>query len=353
MGRSRPAVAVLGGGTWGTALAHLAAESAHAARAGAGQGALLWLRDAEGADEINRERTLRRYLGDTRLSPGVRATTELGEAIEGRALVVFAIPSGAIRQVAADAGAFLTGEQVVLSATKGLEPETFARMSEVIRQETCARKVGALSGPNLAREILAGQPSATVCASRFREAIVVGAELLHGPLFRIYGNHDLAGVELAGALKNVIAIACGAAAGMGFGDNVRALIVTRGLAEIQRLGAKLGADPLTFSGLAGIGDLLATCSSPLSRNFRIGRGVAEGRPLEELTAELGEVAEGINTTRVALELGRREGVPLPILEGVHGLLFDGAEARVIMEDLMTRAARYEIDLDYTAEVAGR
>jgi len=336
-------VAVLGGGSWGSMLAHLAASN--------GAETLLWLRDEAVARAIDEESRNPRYLGDTPLDERLGATTDLEEAVRGTPLVIFAVPSSASRAVAGAAGEFLTGDQVVLSAIKGLEPETFVTMSEVLREETCARKLGAVSGPNLAKEILAGQPSATVVASRYTEVIELGAEMLHGPLFRIYGQSDIKGVELAGALKNVIAIACGVAAGLGFGHNVRALIVTRGLAEVQRLGVHLGADALTFSGLAGIGDMIVTCSSELSRNFRVGKGLAEGRELDGIVEDLGEVAEGINTTRVAHELARREGVAMPITEGVATLLAGDATAQEIMEDLMTRAARYEIDFDYSAELA--
>lgn len=271
------------------------------------------------------------------------------EAVGPADLVIFAIPSKAFREQAGRAGEFVTGDQVLLSATKGLEPDSFNRMSEVLCQETCARKVGAISGPNLAKEIVAGQPSATVVASRFREVIQVGASMLHGANFRIYGNEDVRGVELAGALKNVVAIASGTAKGLGFGANVRALLVTRGLAEIQRLGVKLGADPLTYSGLAGIGDLMVTCGSELSRNFRVGLGLAAGQPLDRILDDLGETAEGVNTTKVALALAQREDV-LPIMESVSRLLFEGATPQEVMRDLMTRRARYEIDFDYSAEV---
>jgi len=335
-------VAVLGGGSWGTILAHLAAHN--------GQDTLLWLRDAEVARSINEEHCNSHYLPGAELDHRLRATTSLEEAVRGVPVLIFAIPSKAARRVASDAGEFMTGDQVVLSASKGLEPETFVTMSEVLGLETCARKLGAISGPNLAKEILAGQPSATVIASPFREVIVRGAQALHSSKFRIYGSQDLKGVELAGALKNVIAIACGIAQGLGFGHNVRAMIVTRGLAEIQRLGVRLGADPLTFSGLAGFGDLLVTCSSELSRNFRVGLGLAEGKTLETILAELGEVAEGVNTARVALALAEAQGVVLPIAEGGSQILFAEGDGAAVMEDLMSRAARYEIDFDYTAEV---
>lgn len=335
-------VGVLGGGSWGTILAHLAGL--------AGSETRLYMRSEARVAELNEAHTNSRYLGETTLSERVAGTNSLQEAIEGASLVIFAVPSHATRAVAGAAGEFLRGDQCVLSATKGLEPETYLRMSEVIRAESCALKVGAISGPNLAKEIVAGQPSATVVASPFREVIRTGARLLHGDTFRVYGNQDLKGVELAGALKNVIAIASGTVFGLGFGHNVRAALVTRGLSEIQRLGVALGADPLTFSGLAGIGDLLVTAGSELSRNFRVGKGVAQGRALEEIYAELGEVAEGVNTTRVVRDIAREKGVAMPITEGVARMLFDGETPQGVMSDLMTRAARYEIDFDYSAEV---
>jgi glycerol-3-phosphate dehydrogenase (NAD(P)+) len=335
-------VAVLGGGSWGTVLAHLAGLNDCET--------LLWMRSEERAAEINEEHTNSRYLSEHLLSENVRATTELEEAVRGAALLIFAVPSSAIRAVAAEAGAFITGDQVVLSATKGLEPESFRRMTEVIRGETCALKLGAVSGPNLAKEIIAGQPSAAAVGSRFREVIALSAKLLHGSTFRIYGSNDLTGVETAGALKNVIAIASGLAHGMGFGANVRAMIVTRGLAEIQRLGVCLGSDPLTFSGLAGVGDLIVTCGSELSRNFRVGMGLAAGKELETIFEELGEVAEGVNTTRVARALSQARDVAMPITESVYRLLFEGVTAEDVLQDLMTRKARYEIDFDYSAEV---
>jgi glycerol-3-phosphate dehydrogenase (NAD(P)+) len=335
-------VAVLGGGNWGTVLGHLAAIN--------GNETVLWMRSAQAAAELNEKHTNSRYLGETVVSENLRATTDQEEAIVGASLVIFSVPSSAIRAVAREAGAFLSGDQVVLSATKGLEPETFARMTEVLRAETCALKLGAISGPNLAKEIMAGQPAATVVGSRFRQVIQLSAKVLHGSSFRVYGSPDVTGVELAGALKNVIAITSGLAHGMELGANVRAMIVTRGLAEIQRLGVKLGADPLTFSGLAGVGDLIVTCGSELSRNFRVGKGLASGKPLEAILEELGEVAEGINTTRVAAELAAREGVAMPITESLRTLLFEGVGVQEVLEDLMTRAPRYEIDFDYSAEV---
>jgi glycerol-3-phosphate dehydrogenase (NAD(P)+) len=338
-------VAVLGSGSFGTTVAHVVA--------GAGRPCIVWGRDEDVAREINEKHRNPRYFSDKPLAPQLRATTDLDEAARGAPLIVVAVASSAFREVSRRLGDFVTGDQVLLSATKGLEPRTHKRMSEILKEETCAKKVGALSGPNIAREILEGQPAATVVASRFREAIELGAQLLYGPRFRVYGNEDLVGVELAGALKNVIAIASGVSTGLGLGDNARSLLITRGLAEIQRLGVKLGADPLTFSGLAGIGDLFVTCTSPHSRIHLVGIGLAKGKKLEQILEELGEVAEGVNTTRVCRELASEAGVTMPIAEGVYKLLYEALPAKALFEDLMTRRQRYESDFDYSYEMPHR
>lgn len=346
MSQEKRRVAVLGSGSFGTTVAHVVAAAGRT-------DTVLWGRDQDVSREINEKHRNPKYFSDKPLADGLRATTDLEEAARGAPLIVVAVASSAFREVARKLGDFVTGDQVLLSATKGLEPRTHKRMSEILKEETCAKKVGALSGPNIAREILDGQPAATVVASRFREAIELGANLLHGPRFRVYGNDDVVGVELAGALKNVVAIASGVSTGLGLGDNTRSLLITRGLAEIQRLGVKLGADPHTFSGLAGIGDLFTTCSSPHSRNHRVGAGLAKGKKLDQILEELGEVAEGVNTTRVCRELSQEHGVVMPIAEGVYKLLFEDLPPKAVLEDLMTRAQRYEIDFDYSFEMKPR
>jgi glycerol-3-phosphate dehydrogenase (NAD(P)+) len=338
-------VAVLGSGSFGTTIASVVAS--------AGRTCWLWGRDAEVAKGINETRKNTRYFPDRPLPEGVRATTSLEEAARGAQVVVVAVASSGFREVARSLGDFVTGDQVLLSATKGLEPRTHKRMSELLKEETCAKKVGALSGPNIAKEILAGQPAATVVASRFKDAIEISAHLLSGPRFRVYGNTDLLGVELAGALKNVIAIASGVATGLELGDNTRSLLITRGLAEIQRMGVKLGADPLTFSGLAGIGDLFVTCTSPHSRNHRVGVGLAKGEKLPQILEKLGEVAEGVNTAKVCKELMVEKQVGMPIAESVYKLLYEDLAAKDVLEDLMTRRQRYEIDFDYSFEMPRR
>lgn len=345
MSLEKEKVAVLGAGSFGTTIAHVVAS--------AGRPVYLWGRDAEVAKSINETRKSTRYFPERVLSEGIKATTSLEEAAKNAPVIVVAVASSGFREVSRLLGDFVTGDQVLLSATKGLEPRTHKRMSEILKEETCAKKVGALSGPNIAKEILLGQPAATVVASRFKDAIELSAHLLSGPRFRVYGNSDLLGVELAGALKNVIAIASGVATGLELGDNTRSLLITRGLAEIQRLGVKLGADPLTFSGLAGIGDLFVTCTSPLSRNHRVGVGLARGEKLPQILEKLGEVAEGVNTAKVCRELMLEQKVAMPIAESVYKLLYEDGASKDVLEDLMTRRQRYEIDFDYSFEMPKR
>lgn len=328
-------VSVIGGGSWGTTLAHILAENGHET--------LLWARRDEVIDGINKDRMNTRHLGELKLSgKSLRATKDLEEAIKGRPTLVFAIPSKAFRTVVGQAAEWLEGDQVVLSATKGFEKTTGMRMTEVVSDESCVKKVGAISGPNLAREIVDGQPAATVIASRFDEVIKRGAAVFHSPLFRVYGNHDVVGAEVGGALKNIIAIASGACNGLGYGDNTKSMLITRGLAEISRFGCLLGAEPVTFSGLAGVGDLMVTCNSKLSRNFRVGFRLGQGESLEDILGSMVEVAEGVRTTKVALEIAEKIGAVLPIAEGMYKLLYDGASTQQVVKLLMTRRAKYEL-----------
>ncbi|HIA02346.1 MAG TPA: NAD(P)H-dependent glycerol-3-phosphate dehydrogenase, partial [Myxococcales bacterium] len=220
---------------------------------------------------------------------------------------------------------------------------TAKRMTEVIREESCCLRVGALSGPNLAAEVLRGDPSATVVASHYDEVVTAATRVLMGPSFRVYGNSDVLGAELGGAMKNVIAIAAGVAAGLEYGDNTKALLVTRGLAEIRRLGVRMGADPMTFAGMAGIGDLMVTCASPLSRNHQVGRRLAAGQSLTQIQDEMFQTAEGINTAKVAVELSRKLDVFMPISKGVHQLLYEERPAFEVVKDLMSIQATYEVD----------
>ncbi len=325
--------AVLGGGSWGTALAHLMAV--------AGADVRLWMRNEERVAEINTTHTNSRYLKDRRIHEGVVATTDFASTASFAEVIVVAIPSSEMRAVAFELGQHVTGDQILLSATKGFEAEHLTRMSEVLRAETCCLKVGAISGPNLADEVMDNQPTATVIASPFDEVIEKAARLLAGPTLRVYGNHDLVGVEVHGALKNIIAIAAGVSAGMNLGQNSLAMLLTRGLAEISRFAEALGADRLTALGLAGLGDLIATCASPLSRNNTLGRKLATGLSLAEAQADAIKVAEGVNTTYAAHRHATRLGVDMPIVRGVHALLFEGLSVKEVLGQLMSRANRFE------------
>lgn len=331
----RETVSVLGGGSWGTTLAHLFAQNGH--------DVLLWVRRTEQVRQLNEEHRNERYLPGFAVHPGVAATDDLERAMRHARLITVVVPSHSLRDVANEMGRYATGDQLLLSATKGLERESFKRMSQVLAEETCCKKIGALSGPNLAREIMAGQPAATVIASRYREIVSEGARLLATPMFRVYGNDDVPGVEMSGALKNIIAIAAGVAAGLDLGDNSKSMLITRGLAEIRRMGEAIGATPLTFAGLAGIGDLMATCASALSRNHQVGFRLARGETLAHILDTMVQVAEGVNTAEVTLAYARRIRVEMPICEGVNQILFDETPPMDVIRALMNRRSTYEID----------
>ncbi len=331
----RPEVTVLGGGSWGTAIAALIAHAGHPVT--------LWLRDRKRAAAMRRSRRNERYLPDLPLDRSIRITNDLVGAVRDVPTLVFVIPAKAFREVAAAVGDHLDPSQVAIHGTKGFEAATRERMSQILEQETCLKQIGVLSGPNIAPEIAGGLPAGAVIASRFPRVISETRRLMVSDRFRVYDSRDMVGVELAGALKNVIAIVSGAAAGMDLGENVRAMLITRGLAEIARLGSAMGADPLTFSGLAGMGDLVVTCASPLSRNHRVGRGMAEGKSLDEVVASLGMVAEGVGTTRIAYEFARERDIDAPMTTAVYRVLFEGLSSDVALAELMTRSPRPDMD----------
>ena len=324
---------VLGGGQWGTALAHVLAE--------AGCRTMLWMRDVDRAAEINDGHTNERYLSGHAIHERVEAVTDIGLAASHARTIVVAIPSKSLRSVARELGDHVTGDQILISATKGLEVETLTRMSEILREETCVLKLGALSGPNLAIEIMDGQPAGTVVASRFEEVIEAAERMMAGRRLRIYGNFDIVGVELSGALKNVVAIAAGACTGLGFGANTLSTLMTRGMAEISRFGERLGAERATFVGLAGIGDLITTCTSPLSRNHTVGRRLAAGQNLTQIRDEMHMVAEGVNTAQALKRHADRLDVEMPIAEAVYGVLFEDRSIQDALDSLMLRRSRYE------------
>jgi len=328
-------IGVLGGGAFGTTLAHLAGSNGHET--------LLWMRNEERAAAIVGDRENKRYLPGFKLSEKIQTTTALAEMAERCQLLLVAIPSSSFRTVVRALGDHLHGDHVLVSATKGLERGSFARMTEVLRQETCCLKIGAISGPNLAVEILRGVPGGTVIASAFEQVVRMVARPLHSPRFRIYASHDLLGVELSGAVKNVLAIAGGIARGMGFGDNTLAMLISRGLNEMTRLGAIMGAAPETFSGMAGVGDLVVTAFSDLSRNHRVGLGLAEGKPLDQILEDLGQVAEGVPTARVVKEWSDAHHVRLPICQGVFEVLYEGAKPADALEKMLALPSMWEVE----------
>ncbi len=264
-------VTVIGAGSWGSTLAHVLGEN--------GNDVLMWARSEERCTEIGERHRNERYLPGFALSPNISATTDLERACAHSHWILLVVPSHGLRHCAREMGAFLTGEHSVVHATKGIEQDSFRRMSEVLREETCVRKIGVLSGPNLAGEIMRGQPAGTLVASRYREVLERSQAVLHSRSFRVYAGDDVVGAEVGGAFKNIVAVAAGVVDELGMGDNTRALLLTRGLNEMARVGAAMGANVLTFGGLAGIGDLMATCASPLSRNHQVGERLARGQSL--------------------------------------------------------------------------
>ena len=333
-------LAVLGGGSWGTTLAHLGAVAGGRVR--------LWLRDGDTVREIHERRTNRRYTGAVSLADTIVATDDLGAAVRGARLVLVAVPSHAARDVIRTLGGLALGDQIVVHAIKGLEVETGQPISRIFREETAIRKLGVLSGPNIAPEILAGLPAATVVASHYPEVVEVAQGALMNPRFRVYANDDVIGVELGGALKNIIAIAAGIVSGLGLGENARGLLMTRGLAEVARFAVHHGAQLLTLAGLAGMGDLVVTCSSVHSRNFRVGQGLAAGRPLPDILRELGMVAEGVRTTRTVHRVAQRESLYMPITAALARVLDGDLDVRQALAGLMEQPARAEVDADRVA-----
>lgn len=330
-------VAVLGAGSWGTTLAIVLAENRHEVT--------LWDHDEKRAKRVQSARENEQYLGGITLPDGVTVSGDLAEVARGAAITVIVVPSHTVRETARRlvASKALTAGAVMVSATKGLEEGTHRRMSEILIEElgVPASKVVSLVGPSHAEEVSRRVATSVVAAGAGVEACVNVQEAFGRPYFRVYTNDDIAGVELATALKNSIAIAAGILDGAGGGDNTKAALVTRGLAEITRLGLAMGARPETFSGLAGVGDLVVTCLSRHSRNRRVGEAIGRGEPLEEALAKLGMVAEGVRTTRAAVDLGRECQVELPIIEMVHRVLFEGHDPREAIQMLMSRPQRAE------------
>ena len=328
-------IAVCGAGSWGTALAQVLGHES------AGHDVVLWARRQEVAHVIESTRHNPSYLDDVALDPRVHVTADLGSAVAGAGVVVLAVPTAAMREVARDLAPHLGRAAVIVSAAKGFEERTDATMSRVLGEVLEGASITALSGPNIALEIAHGLPAASVIAGEESAADRV-RDVFTGRTLRVYSTLDCVGVEYAGALKNIIAIAAGACDGIGAGDNGKAAIITRGLAEIARLGISAGAQMMTFAGLAGLGDCVVTCTSPHSRNRRLGEAIARGASLAEALAEIRQVVEGVNATRVAVRLARSRGVDMPIAREVHAVLFEGKAVGEALEALMSRDPAQEL-----------
>ncbi|MFF2945358.1 NAD(P)H-dependent glycerol-3-phosphate dehydrogenase [Streptomyces niveus] len=328
-------VAVFGTGSWGTAFAMILAD--------AGCEVTLWARRPEVADAVNNTRTNPEYLPGLELPSSVRATTDPAEAARDAEFTVLTVPSQTLRANLAEWASLLPSDTILVSLMKGVELGTAKRMSEVIAEvaKAPADRVAVLTGPNLAGEIAARQPAAAVVACTDEAVANRLQAACHTPYFRPYTNTDVVGCELGGAVKNVIGLAVGIADGMGLGDNTKASLMTRGLAETTRLGLAMGADPHTFSGLAGMGDLIATCSSPLSRNHTFGTNLGRGMTLEQTIAASKQTAEGVKSCQSVLDLAQRHSVDMPITETVVSIVHEGKPPLVAVKELMARSAKPE------------
>jgi len=325
---------VVGAGSWGTTVASLVAHNAETT---------LWARRDDLVDEINSRHTNSAYLPSATLPDTLRASSDLDALIAAADVVAMAVPSQGFRDVAARVANSIGATTPVVSLSKGLERSTLMRMSQVLEESMPGRPVAVLSGPNLAREILAGQPAASVIACADDAVATTLQQLFSRPTFRLYTNPDVVGCEIGGVVKNVIAIASGIAQGFGFGDNTKATLVTRGLAEMTRLGVAMGANPLTFAGLAGMGDIMATCASMQSRNTQVGVRLGKGESIADIVASMNMVAEGVKSSAVVVDLARKLGVEMPIAEQVARVCDGTQSAADALRALMSRSSRSEFD----------
>lgn len=318
-------VGLLGGGSWGTTIASLTAQNTPTK---------MWARNQATVDDINQHHRNEKYLPGSKLTPSLRATNSIKEAVQDADVIVMGIPAQSFRHVLEDAKPHIRPWVPIVSLSKGLERGTHMRMTEIIETIMPGHPAGVLTGPNLAREIMKGQAAATVIAMVDDTIARALQKVFRTGLFRVYTNEDVVGCELGGALKNVIAIAAGMGDGAGAGDNTRAAVITRGLAELTRLGVAMGGQPATFSGLAGLGDLVATCSSTLSRNRHVGFQLGQGKSLEEIIESMSMVAEGVKTCGVVMELAEKYGIEMPITNEVYKVVSDGNTVRDAFKGLL-------------------
>ena len=327
-------IAVLGGGSFGTAIANLLAQN--------GKAVLHWMRDPEQARAIRENRENPRYLKGIKVLDGVEPSTDLPAVLAACELAFVALPSSALRQALQPVSALLAGKMLV-STTKGIEAQSFKLMSQILEEVAPEARIGVISGPNLAREIAEHTLTATVVASEDEALCRHVQSVLHGRTFRVYASADRFGVELGGALKNVYAIIAGMAAALGMGENTKSMLITRALAEMTRFAVQLGANPMTFLGLAGVGDLIVTCSSSKSRNYQVGYALGQGLSLDDAVQRLGEVAEGVNTIRVLRAKADEMQVYMPLVAGLHAIVFEGRTLDQVIEALMRAEPKTDVD----------
>ena len=328
-------VLVIGGGSFGTVLADIVAANGHPS--------CLWLRDEAQADKIRESRINERYLPGYTLHEDLQISTDLKSAISAADTIFFSVPSKVFRDVLDQVRDFVRPEQHLVTTTKGIEPEHFLLMSQVLEVYFPVNPIGVISGPNLAKEIAARHLAGTVIASDEEELRERIQDLLQCSFFRVYASNDRYGVELGGALKNIYAIAAGLSAAMDMGENTRSMLMTRSLAEMSRLAVQMGANPLTFLGLSGVGDLIVTCNSPLSRNFRVGFALGQGKSLDESVEELGEVAEGVNTLALVKQQSDKLEVSMPLVNALYALVYEGADASGMAASLMGRDQNSDVE----------
>jgi len=319
-------VAVLGGGSFGTSIANILADNGHQVR--------LWMRNQDTVHDIATIHENTRYLPGKKLNPSIIPTTCLETAVVSADLLFVAIPSKAFQSVVQDAAQWLNEDQILVSTTKGIGEDGFKLMSQILEETTPCKYIGVLSGPNLAKEVAERTLTGSVIASEHEEVRLAVQQTLSCGYFRVYANSDRFGVELGGALKNIYAIASGMAAALGMGENTKSMLITRSLAEMSRFAARLGGNPMTFLGLAGVGDLFVTCTSPLSRNYQVGHALAQGRQLEDILATLGGTAEGVNTIRLVKKQSEELEVYMPLVHGLYAILFEDKELKDVIKKLM-------------------
>ena len=335
---SKSVVTVLGGGSFGTVIANIIANNGYLVK--------LWVRSEDLVSEINNDQLNNFYLPDYKLNKSILATSSMADAVSDTGLIFLAVPSSSFRSVAEEVIEFAAPDVPLISTTKGIEERSFQLMSQILLEIDPRARVGVLSGPNLAKEIAINQYSGTVIASDDKVVRSMVMDVLKSEFFRVYANDDMYGVELGGSLKNIYAVIAGIASELGMGHNTNSLIVTRGLAEMARFGRELGADPMTFLGLSGVGDLVVTCSSPMSRNFRFGSLLGRGLSYRQAEDSVGQVVEGINTLKVVFERAEKLNIHMPLAEGLFHIVFNGEIVESIIPSLMS--GEHAMDVEFAA-----